>query len=297
MDRLGRLLDHVSDLSRQGYRPGSSPCSEGVALAALALCAHGREKPALEACSWLRDRQQPQGRVGISAKLDEPGWPTCWAILAWTAYHRAIQAQSLRGPFADAIESGLAWLGTISGRPLPRSIEMGHDTTLVGWPWVVGTHSWLEPTCLAVLAMRATREDQGERFREAVRLLEDRLLPTGGANYGNTLVFQQELLPHPQPTGLSLLALAKLTRGEPRVERSCEYLKRALQPTTATASLAYGLIGLDAQGAWIDGAETWVLDAADRTIAANGFQPGVSLALLAASRDKNPLWKIVRQPN
>lgn len=295
MDRLGRLLDHIADSTHQGYRPGTPQCSEGVALAALALCAHGRPQQALEPLGWLRERQQPQGRVGISAKLDEPGWPTCWAILAWTAYHRSLREQSPRGPFADAIDAGLQWLGTISGKPLPRSLEMGHDTTLVGWPWVIGTHSWLEPTCLAVLAMRATREDQSERFREAVRLLEDRLLPTGGANYGNTLVFQQELLPHPQPTGLSLLALAKLTRGEPRIERSCDYLRRALGPTTATASLAYGLMGLEAQGRWIEGAEEWALAAAERTVAASGFQPGVSLALLAAAREGNPLWRVVRK--
>ena len=67
--------------------------------------------------------------------------------------------------------------------------------------------AWLEPTAMALLALKHTGHDAHVRAREAVDLLHDRLLPNGGSNYGNTFVFGQELRPHVQPTGLALLAL------------------------------------------------------------------------------------------
>ena len=33
--------------------------------------------------------------------------------------------------------------------------QLGHDSTLIGWPWVEGTHSWIEPTAWAVLALKS----------------------------------------------------------------------------------------------------------------------------------------------
>jgi len=46
------------------------------------------------------------------------------------------------------------------------------------------------------------------RADEAVQLMLDRILPGGGCNYGNTIVLDQLLRPHIQPTGIVLLALA-----------------------------------------------------------------------------------------
>ena len=77
-------------------------------------------------------------------------------------------------------------------------------------------------------------------------MLVDRLLPDGGCNYGNTIVLGQELLPHVQPTGIVMMALADERSTDPRIERSLEYLEHELSADTTTASLCYGLLGLAA---------------------------------------------------
>ena len=146
----------------------------------------------------------------------------------------------------------------VAGETSERQEYTGHDTMLVGWPWVVGTHSWVEPTAMSVLALRATGLGKHPRAREAVRLLEDRLLSTGGCNYGNTIVLGQTLRPHVEPTGAAMMALG----GEPdrsgRMSRAIAYLESTLGPTTTPASLAYGLLGLAAHGRVPSQAAAWL---------------------------------------
>jgi hypothetical protein len=165
--------------------------------------------------------------------------------------------------FAPALRRATEWLLAARGEPLPRTAEMGHDCTLVGWSWVAGTHSWIEPTAWSVLALKAVGHGQHRRTREALRLLEDRLLPDGGCNYGNTTVLGQPLRPHVQPTGLTLLAL----EGEAETRRlraSLDYLRSALSATTTSASLSYGLLGLAAHQALPAAANDWLAAAAHR---------------------------------
>jgi hypothetical protein len=146
---------------------------------------------------------------------------------------------------------------------------MGHDSKLVGWPWALGTHSWVEPTALAVLALKSAGHADHPRTREAVRLLQDRLLPDGGCNYGNTTVLGQMLRPHIQPTALSLLALHGESDAEGRIGRSLDYLQSAIHEDTATASLAYAVWALARHGRLLDEASDWLGAAAGRRATLN----------------------------
>ena len=116
------------------------------------------------------------------------------------------------------ISRGIDWLVETRGVALERTEQLGHDSTLIGWPWVEGTHSWIEPTAWAVLALKSAGLSQHPRTREAIRLLIDRLLPDGGCNFGNTVVLGQQLLPHLQSSGICLLALAGERVDDPRIE-------------------------------------------------------------------------------
>lgn len=238
-------LEELAACERFGYAADGPAASEPTALAALALVASNEPPAAKPACEWLVQHQNADGSVGVTEDQSEPCWPTSLAILAWET---AVQRKAWPGVEAlrPAVRSGLGWLMSIKGEALRRNPQFGHDTTLIGWPWVIGTHSWMEPTAFAVLALRATGNSAHVRCEEAVRLLVDRQLSTGGANYGNTLVLGQELLPHTLPSAVSLLALANLGLTDARIATSLDWLTRAVEHERGTPSLCFGLLALAA---------------------------------------------------
>ena len=115
--------------------------------------------------------------------------------------------------------------------PPPGAPErtVGHDTTLIGWPWVADTHSWLEPTAMTILALCRDGRADHPRVRAGLRLIRDRAIAAGGWNYGNNIAFGRDLRPQPAPTGLALLALARVDQRTGIVERALR-LPRAGAP-------------------------------------------------------------------
>jgi hypothetical protein len=186
------------------------------------------------------------------------------------------------------IQRAAVWILSHKGRPGPQSSALGHDTSLEAWSWVDGTHSWVEPTAINLLALKACGYAESDRSREAVRLLCDRAVPAGGWNYGNREVFGTPLRPHLQPTGLALSALV----GEPSAAReiaaATAYLRAGLSAKVATASLCYGLIGLAAQGQEPQGAAMWLESAARRTLQQGAAPYQLALLALAAMGRHGP---------
>ncbi len=175
------------------YRLGAPSCAEPTALAALALISStldAADRAAVDrAADALERLQRPDGSVGVSATILTPGWATPYALLVWTALNVH------DGPRAAATRWLLGLKGrTIDPRDNPGHVA-GHDTMLVGWPWVVDTHSWLEPTALAVLALGRVGQSAHPRVREGLRLIRDRAVPSGGWNYGNKAVFGATFAP------------------------------------------------------------------------------------------------------
>lgn len=272
-----------------GYRADAPTASEPAALAAMALVAHRRAESAATWGRWLADHQSSDGSLGINAAETDPCWPTALAILAW----RAVDANSANDAhYTKQISAATRWLLRVAGEPVERSPGMGHDPTLIGWPWVLGTHSWIEPTAWAVLALKATGHVDHPRTREAVTLLIDRLLIQGGCNYGNTMVLGQILRPHLQPTGITLLALAGEKDPLGRIDLSVEYLARTLKADTPSASLAYGLMGLTAYHRAPEATADWLAGAYQHQTT-RGFDPlRVALLLLASAGADAPPIKL-----
>jgi hypothetical protein len=250
------LLDALTQHPVCGYAVGTAPASEPTALAALALHVHGRTDAAQPALEFLSSIQGDDGGVGVRDGLAEPGWPTGLAVSAWLA------AGGKR--YARQVDMGVTWILSVRGEALPRSVEFGHDTQIVAWSYAEGTHSWIEPTALHVVALKAAGRSAHVRTRDGVRMLLDRQLPGGGCNYGNTIVLGQTLRPHVQPTGVALLALAGEQDTGGRVARSITWLRRSLGPQTSAASLAWGLLGLRAHDQQLDGADDWLAAAYQR---------------------------------
>lgn len=204
------------------YRPDSpAPSVEPTALASLAILASTRPSDpntsthvkATQAGRWIADRaRRPDGSTVVSPSTRvEPGWTTPFALLLWNAL----------GGFDAERSAAVAWLLALQGKPgepIPHN-PMGHDVTLIGWPWVSDTHSWVEPTATSLLALASSVPPTQPRMMAGVRLLLDRAISTGGWNLGNPIVFGQALRSLPGPTGLALLAL-KRVMGNSALSRS-----------------------------------------------------------------------------
>ena len=214
---------------------------DSTAWAILALQAHGTDEQAVSAArDRLTQHQWGDGRVAMAHMAPWVWWPTSLAVLAWA-----------KDPEYDAAARKAAhFLLATTGLHFPRqpNAPMSHDTSIRGWSWVAHSHSWVEPTSLAILALKATGNGKHKRVEEAVAMLADRQLPSGGWNYGNTYVFGKELRPMSESTGLALNALAGyLDKGQ--VQTSIEYLKRTASDVRTPLALSWAILGL---GAWAE---------------------------------------------
>ena len=276
--RLNDILTALEKNPVVGYAPTAAPATEPTALAALSLAAHSKKSSAKPAIDFLLSIQSPDGSVGVRKNEPEPQWPTSLAVLAWQAFDK--QA------YAANIDRAVNWILEAKGKAMEQTSDMGHNTQLVGWSWAEGTHSWIEPTAFHVLALKATGRGENPRTREAINLLLDRQLPSGGCNYGNTSVLGQTLRPHVQPTGIALLSLAREQDQGSRIAKSVAWLRKALSKETTPASLAWGLLGLAAHGVTVPNASNW-LEAASRQVQSHDNSPHkLALLTLAAAGPK-----------
>lgn len=229
-------VDRLAIAPVGGYHPEGEAASEPIAWGAMALVNAGRNDSAMVAAEWLAKRQAADGSVGVTESQDDPYWPTALAMRAW----QSVDATA----YADRIKRGAQWALEQQPWTRPRNPKFGHDTALAGWSWAPATHSWLEPTAFFVVALREAGYADNLRCREGVRLLVDRLLPSGGANYGNTVVLGQELLAHAHSSGVVVWALAGEGVDDLRLQRTIVHLKHVATRPTGAASLAWAARGL-----------------------------------------------------
>jgi len=223
-------------------RPNGQFRTDATAWGILALQSAGEDQLVLEKHrARLVAEQDHDGRVSVNPRHGEPFWPTALAILAWQP------SPSSR----DALRRAVQFLLNTTGVQFPRTSDspFGHDTFLRGWPWVAGTHSWIEPTALAVMALKGAGYAEHDRVREAVRMILDRQLLHGGWNYGNTLVFGRELRPMPDSTGAAVAGLAGMVNRE-KIARSLDYLQGEVDRLRTPVSLGWALLGLAAWDLW-----------------------------------------------
>lgn len=272
------------------YRDFGPNATEPAGFACLALNAHGHHNAALSLAQWLAQIQTPEGSVGVTATDHTPAWPTSLALLSWIAM-RNVGTKS----FLTNETSAVDWILTTKGKKLPLRRQIGHDTTILGWSWAENTHSWLEPTCLFVLALKAAGKDQHQRTRDGIAMIVDRLHADGGCNYGNTIVLGQSTLPHIQPTGLAMLAIAGETVDDSRVDRSLNYLEQSIADDTATASLCFAILGLTAHGRRPQNAEQMIRRVLHRD-EEHKTTSCYKLALLALANMEDTSWLPMNTP-
>lgn len=274
-----------------GYQKASAPCVEPTALAVLGLLAscdktHDGDTTSVArgAADWLGTVQQTDGSLGVSQSLTEPGWGTPYALFVWGA---------LEG-YTDQRKRAIDWLLRQSGETFAKEEGpdpvLGHDPSLVGWPWVKGTHSWVEPTALALLALRREGFGKHPRVVEGLRVIRDRAIESGGWNCGNKATFGRVLRPQPAPTGLALLALARTGPCGDIAEKAIEYLLATLPGVRAAESLGWGLLGLRAWERRVDDADRWLTESFERVVARPDAAPRLALLLLASGEHAMELF-------
>jgi hypothetical protein len=236
---LSTIQEHQLPNGGFPYQAGENARPDATAWAVIALSAF---QAGLEQCdrgrAYLISQQAEDGHISISQDHAQASWPTPLALLAWSNSPHARQAQDLAMQFLLGF-SGLHFEQT-------GDSVMGHDTSIVGWPWIADTHSWVIPTSMAITALQNGGIRHHERISQGVLMLLDRQLPHGGWNSGNTLVFGKELLPLPECTGIALQALAGNTERH-SIQKSLDYLLEELPRLRTPISLGWTLLGL---GAW-----------------------------------------------
>lgn len=274
------LFDRLATAAVGGYHVGAIEGAEPTAYAAMALARADRMKAAIKAADFLAKLQLPDGSVPVQPRTTWPGWPTSLAILAW----RAVDAKK----HFTHIFNGEQWLLSVIGKPVPVSDEVGHDVTLIAWPWAEDTHSWLEPTTFAVLALRALGESEHPRTIEGIKVMLDRLLPDGGCNYGNTIVLGQLLRPHVHPSGIVATGLAKQADFAGRLSRTLDYLE-AEGMVKANNTLCWAMIGLAAHGRRPENADELLEASYKRVIAKDPSTQRLALLALAVQGTQSAL--------
>lgn len=241
-----------------GYRCDTKVAVEPTVLASLGLLATLDDeldrRIAVESANRIASSQRFDGSIGVDDDSTSPEWATPFAVLLWTA---------VRSHSREA-ELALDRILYRRGDPFDQGNDhvVGHNTKLVGWPWVEKTHSWVEPTAHALIALAARRRIDHPHAQEGVRLLLDRALPSGGWNYGNTTVYGRPLRPQPEPTGLALSALSLCgASANSAVVAGIAYLQQTLKDIRTPRSLGWGLIGLTACGARPQNADEMLIQA------------------------------------
>jgi len=215
------------------YRPDST------AWAVLALSAAGTIDDHIEPSrSRLVESQLNDGRVCALPELPDTYWPTSLAILAWQGSQYQLEARSRAVEFLINT-NGLHWKRRDDS-------PVANDPSILGWSWIANTHSWVEPTALSLMALQSAGYGKHKRANEATHMIMDRQLSHGGWNYGNTVVFDQELRPMPENTGMALNALACRV-SEEKVIKSLDDLESQIKQLRTPLSLGWSLLGL---GAW-----------------------------------------------
>ena len=180
-----RLREARSADGGYGPRPGQPSEPEPTALATIALDdADGR--------AWLSEHQAADGSVSFDAANVVNDSATAFAAIG-------LEAGDARERALDHLEGTLA-------RPTRSTVAIPHDPSFHGWGWTEDTAGWVDPTSRATLALRLLRPD-APAIADGLGLLRDRETVGGGWNYGNRVVFDDDLWPYAQTTAAALLAL------------------------------------------------------------------------------------------
>ena len=281
IDRLRRTLAAAANGSGGwGYYPGKASRIEPTCWSLLSLAATADEpRDALAVVNphlqFLARSQRPDGLL-----QDLPSLPN----LTFNGL-AAVACLHVGGGTAEAILTRLVpALLRVKGVSVENKARA--SDALQGWPWIEGTFSWVEPTAFCLLALKHERRRHPSaaadaRIREAEQVLLTRSCVTGGWNYGNASVLDQDLRPYVSTTALGLLALQD-RRANPVVVRGLEFLQRSQTKEPSGMALALTALCLRIHGLPCEQVELALVDDVARVNRLNNLNI-VAMVLYALS--------------
>jgi Prenyltransferase and squalene oxidase repeat len=253
------LLDSQNPDGGWGATKGKRSNTESTSLAIIALEAlkPGSKTEHIKYISggvkWLTQRQNADGSWPLNDSSKLPSWSTAVAMLAlglWPEYEsRAIDAANwvLR---LEGSKPGLLANLLLALSFKKKAVHLNED--LIGWPWISGTFSWVEPTSYYLIALKKLRSklagtNAEERIKQGELMIYDRICQGGGWNYGNSTALGDGLWPYPDTTAIALIALQDRAEAEAN-RQSLRALQEMLKDVHSGLALSWSVICLSLYG-------------------------------------------------
>jgi hypothetical protein len=266
-------------------KPNTPFRTDATAWAILALKADGPHSDLVESArSRLASEQLEDGRICLSQIHTDVIWPTALVILA---LHGSVA-------YRKQMDQAVHFLLKTKGKFIQKRTNSIFviDPSLIGWPWIENTFSWTEPTALSILALNTCGYSSDKRIHQAVRLLMDRQLPSGGWNIGSTIIYGRETYPQLDCTGIALTALqGYVDRKE--IDRSLRYLNSKVATCRTPLSLGWALFGLGAWGERPAEARHWLLNCLSRQKKYGPYGTASLSLILLALQAKGGLLELI----
>jgi hypothetical protein len=231
------LIESRLPQSGWGYtRTAASAYPEPTCYSLLALADSNFE--AQEPLAWLSGLVNPQGQLFLPND-DLPNWASALLIVTLTHLDALPQIR------ASSAQWLLEWKSKYVEEK-QNSIQL--DASIVGWSWISDTFSWVQPTSMAVLALKKAGLGSNQRVKDGERLLLNRVCRAGGWNFGNPIVFESELEPRPMDTAIALFALQDAPGADEAIARGLAVIEERAPAASSTLSLALGILSMDIFG-------------------------------------------------
>lgn len=192
--------------------------------------------PKAKSLKWATELVNDKGQLFLPGD-DSPNWGTSHLVITLTR----LKAQP------EKKEASINWLLAWESQYTESKVEdIELDSTLIGWPWISNTFSWVQPTSYAVLALKMSGLQRHPRVLEAEKLLFDRKCPGGGWNFGNPVMLGRPVDPSIVETAITLLALQDLPEDTEEIASGLKVLENGLPRLPSALGLALGILCLTA---------------------------------------------------
>jgi len=226
------LIQTQLPISGWGYRadsPQAFPEPTCYSLLALADTSFSIDEP----LGWLSRLVNPGGQLYLPND-DSPNWGTSHLIITLS---RLDLLPHLR-------QASIEWLLIWKSQYVETTEVVTLDGSLIGWPWISDTFSWVQPTSYAVFALKLVGLREHARVKEAETLLFDRMCPGGGWNFGNPIILGRPIDPSLSETSIALFALQDVPEAATAIEVGLALLEKGLLNYPTALALSLGILCL-----------------------------------------------------